>query len=299
MEIRDFSLSFELFPPQTAQGQEKLVDTCFKLNGFQPSYYSVTFGAGGSCQDKTISLVQTLREREICVAPHISCIGLKRERIVDMVDHYIQLGIKDLVLIRGDLADSDDCQAGDFHHASDLVAFIRQRTDDHFHIKVAAYPEYHPQARDALTDLNHFKTKMEAGADCAITQYFFDSAAYFQFVESCRRLGIKQPIIPGIMPIGNYQKLVQFSQMCGAQIPTWLHKRMLAYGDDQRSMEQFGIEVVSKLCQVLIQNGVPGIHFYTLNQLEPTRTIVQQLTSVFEKDEQICSKQVETQTTSF
>lgn len=273
----DFSLSFEFFPPQTALGREKLVATCLKLNEFQPGYYSVTFGAGGSSQDKTISLVQALRQQGVRVAPHISCIGLKRARVIHMVDHYLQLGIKDLVIIRGDLPDSGDQQQGDFHYASDLVTFIRERTNDHFHIKVAAYPEYHPQARDALADLNYFKAKMAAGADCAITQYFFDSASYFHFVDSCHRLGINKAIIPGIMPIGNYQKLVRFSQMCGAQIPIWLHKSIQAYGDDQQSIQQFGIEVVTKLCEVLIKNGAPGIHFYTLNQLEPTQAIVRQL----------------------
>jgi methylenetetrahydrofolate reductase (NADH) len=298
MKARDFSLSFEFFPPRTKQGRENLIDTCLELNRFHPRYFSVTFGAGGSEQDKTMRIVQDLRERGVRVAPHISCVGLTRDRIIDMIEHYIELGIKNLVLIRGDLPDSSEMLSGDFHYASDLVTFIRQHTDDHFHIKVAAYPEYHPQASDAISDLKHFKTKMEAGADCAITQYFFDSGSYFHFVESCCRLGIKQPIIPGIMPIGDYEKLVRFSNMCGAQIPTWIHKRITAYGDDQRSIRQFGIEVVTQLCQTLIQNGAPGIHFYTLNQLEPTRTIVQELDELVTNDDKIHTKQVEIQSIS-
>lgn len=271
------SISFELFPPKTPSAMEKLKATWQKLNSLGPSYFSVTFGAGGSTQTKTIEIVKALCAQGIRVAPHISCIGISRARIKQLLQRYIDSGINDLVVIRGDLPAGIQNHDGDFQHANELVLFIREQSKDHFRINVAAYPEVHPQAANGLVDLEHFKRKVNAGANYAITQYFFDVNAYFHFVDSCCKAGVQIPIIPGIMPISDYGRLCRFSRACQADLPLWLHKRMESYADDQASIRAFGIEVVTKLCQDLLNHGVPGLHIYTLNQLEPTKTILQRL----------------------
>jgi len=277
MDIHKPPISFELFPPKTLSGMAKLKATWQQLNSLGPSYFSVTFGAGGSTQAKTVEIVDALCAQGIRVAPHISCIGISRSRIRQLLQHYINSGINDLVVIRGDLPVDIQSHDGDFQHANELVSFIREQTEDRFHINVAAYPEVHPQAANGLVDLENFKRKVDAGANYAITQYFFDANAYFHFVDSCRKAGVQIPIIPGIMPISNYAKLCRFSKACQADLPLWLHKRMESYADDPASIRAFGIEVVTKLCQDLLNNDAPGLHIYTLNQLEPTKTILQRL----------------------
>lgn len=262
------SLSFEFFPPKTQQGMENLLQTAQQLATWQPDFFSVTYGAGGSTRDTTLNTVTTLQKTTpIAVAPHLSCIGSDREEIQHMLAQYKSHGMRRIIALRGDLP-SGMGQPGEFKYASELVALIRETTGNFFHISVAAYPEIHPQAKCAFNDIKNLKNKFAAGADSAITQYFFNADAYFYYRDACAKQGIQQPIIPGIMPILHFKKLQRFSETCGAEIPLWLCKRFEAYGDDVESVKQLGVEVVHHLCERLIAGGVPGLHFYTLNHAE-------------------------------
>jgi methylenetetrahydrofolate reductase (NADPH) len=264
--------SFELFPPKTEEGMEKLHATVKKLATVRPAYFSVTYGAGGSTRDRTTATVTWLREQGLETAPHISCIGSHRTEIRELLQEYQSQEIRRLVALRGDMP-SGMGEPGDFRYANELVAFIRAETGDHFHLEVAAYPEFHPQAPNARADLENFARKVQAGAHGAITQYFYNPDAYLRFVESCEQLGVDVPIVPGIMPINNYSQLARFSDACGAEIPRWLRKRMEAFGEDQTSARSYGLDVVTELCQRLLQEGAPGLHFYTMNQSDLPLTI--------------------------
>ena len=270
--------SLEFFPPRDAAGHERLVDTAKQLLVIQPKYVSVTFGAGGSTQSGTVEAVRTLRGMGCDAAPHLSCIGATRAKLRDILQAYKAEGIKRLVALRGDLPSGMGGDGGDLRHASDLVAFIREETGDWFHIEVAAYPEMHPQARDAASDLRHFAAKVKAGADSAITQYFFNADAYFDFVERAQAAGVDVPIVPGIMPITNSSQLLRFSDACGAEVPRWIRLRLAEFGDDKASIRAFGHEVVAGLCERLLKGGAPGVHFYTLNQTDATLGIWKALT---------------------
>ncbi len=269
--------SLEFFPPKTDQGREKLVSTQMALfEAIQPIYASVTFGAGGSTQEGTYESVMAIHQQGIEAAPHLSCIGSTHENIATLLNRYREQGIRRIVALRGDLP-SGMGASGDFRYANELVEFIRQETTDHFHIEVAAYPEFHPQAPNAFADLQNFKRKVEAGADSAITQYFYNIDGYLRFTEECEKMGLTIPIVPGIMPITNYTNLARFSEMCGAEIPRWIRQRLIAYGDDIESLREFGLEVTTRLCQDLLSAGAPGLHFYTMNQSAPTLQIFKNL----------------------
>ena len=271
------TFSFEFFPPKTEEGRVRLGEARDRLARLRPQFFSVTYGAGGSTRDRTRETVlETQRVAGVECAPHLSCIGATRSSIRELLDDYREHGVRRLVALRGDMP-SGMHEPGEFRYASDLVAFVRAETGRHFHIEVAAYPEFHPQARNAHADLAHFRTKVEAGADGAITQYFFNADAYFRFVESCEAMGLTLPIVPGIMPITNFSQLARFSDACGAEIPRWLRKRLEALGDDARAIADLGAEVVSQLCQRLLQGGAPGLHFYTMNRAEPTLAIWESL----------------------
>ena len=269
-------LSIEFFPPQTPEGVEKLRTTWAKLALLEPAFFSVTFGAGGSTQDRTLDTVEEIRAAGLTAAPHISCIGSTRERIRAIIERYRAAGIRRIVALRGDLP-SGMADAGEFHYANELVAFIRQETGDWFHIEVAAYPEWHPQAPNPDADLANFKRKVDAGADGAITQFFFNADAYEHYVAAARALGVTVPIVPGIMPIASFSKLARFADNCGADIPRWMRRKFEAYGDDADSIRAFGLDVVTELCQRLLARGAPGLHFYTLNQAGLTTEIVKRL----------------------
>jgi methylenetetrahydrofolate reductase (NADPH) len=255
------NLSFEFFPPKTLEGLTQLLETAQKLQHFRPEYFSVTYGAGGNTQDSTLKTIMTLQQHHLPVVPHISCIGSTQEKISELLHHYQQQGIKGLVALRGDLPSGAGSMSGDFHYARDLVAFIRATTGTAFNIFVAAYPECHPQAGNLQQNLQHFKQKVAAGATAAITQYFYHPDAYFHFVEACRKLNIDIPIIPGIMPLYNFSQLARFSEMCGAEIPRYMRKQLETLGDDIAAIQEFGIEVVSRLCRNLLAAGAPGLHF--------------------------------------
>ena len=270
--------SFELFPPKTDAGMDKLKAAVAELNTVKPAYFSVTYGAGGSTQGRTFATVDWLREQDIDTAPHLSCIGADRNEILDILNRFKNQGIHRIVALRGDLPSGAGLGSlSELRHANELVALIRADLGEHFHIEVAAYPEVHPQAANADTDLKHFKRKVDAGANGAITQYFYNADAYFDFVERCEKSGIAIPIIPGIMPITNYTQLARFSDACGAEIPRWIRKRLEAYGDDIASIRAFGEDVVSAMCERLLAGGAPGLHFYTMNQAGPTLAIWQRL----------------------
>jgi len=272
------SYSFELFPPKTPEGLARLADTVQRLNAVAPAYFSVTYGAGGSTRAGTFETVSLLRAQDIDTAPHLSCIGASRAEIRDLLHHYRTGNIRRLVALRGDLPSGMGAAAtGELAYANELVAFIREETGAEFHIEVAAYPEVHPQAPGARRDLENFKRKVAAGADAAITQYFYNADAYFAFVDACRRLGIEIPIVPGIMPITNYSRLARFSAACGAEIPRWIQRRLEDLGDDLDGIREFGHQVVLDLCRRLIAGGAPGIHFYTMNQATPTLQLWQDL----------------------
>ena len=273
-DTRTFSL--ELFPPQTAEGAEKLRATRAQMALLKPRFFSVTFGAGGSTRDRTLETVLDIQREGHAAAPHLSCIGSTRESIRSILEQYRAHGIRHLVALRGDLP-SGMAQPGTFRYANELVQFIRAATGDWFHIEVAAYPEYHPQARSPLDDLLAFRRKIEAGANSAITQYFYNFDAYAQFIDQCRRVGIDVPIVPGIMPISSYSSLARFSDNCGAEIPRWIRKKLESYGDDSASIRAFGLDVVTQLCEKLLASGAPGLHFYTLNQASLTSTLWQRL----------------------
>jgi methylenetetrahydrofolate reductase (NADPH) len=262
---KKFEVSFEFFPPKTAEGVDKLRDTRVQLARFNPEFFSVTFGAGGSTRDRTMDTVLEIQREGFQAAPHISCISSSKAEIRDLLLAYQAQGIKRLVALRGDVP-SGEVSAGDFRYASELVQFIREETGDYFYIEVAAYPEFHPEARTPAADLQNLKRKMDAGANSAITQYFYNADAYFRFLDQCDALGITMPIVPGIMPIYNITQLARFSSICGAEIPRWLKMRLEEYGDDMASLRAFGVDVVSELCETLLARGAPSLHFYTLNQ---------------------------------
>lgn len=270
-------ISFEFYPPKNHEQREQLDRTAAKLSPRRPDYVSCTFGAGGSTLSYTSETVRHLQQTHgFDAAPHLSCVGGSREEIRELLKLYKAIGCRRIVALRGDLP-SGMGHPGDLRYASDLIAFIRAEHGDHFHIEVGAYPETHPQADSALEDLKHFKTKVDAGADAAITQYFYNADAYFHFVDAVRRLGVEVPITPGIMPISNFSQLRRFSEQCGAEIPRWISKRMQAYGDDADAVRDFGADVVAALCERLIAGGAPGLHFYTLNLAKPTNTVLSRL----------------------
>jgi len=264
--------SFEFFPPKTPEGMTKLQAVRDQLASRNPDFFSVTYGAGGSTRERTIDTVLTLHAQGIPVAPHLSCIGATRESLKELLDLFVENGINRIVALRGDLP-SGMGSPGELRYANELVEYIREHSGDHFNIEVAAYPEFHPQAVSAEDDLQNFKRKVDAGASSAITQYFFNPDSYFYFVDRCEKMGINIPIVPGIMPITNYSKLARFSEACGAEIPRWIRKQLQAYGDDSESIIQFGTDVVTDMCEKLLAAGAPGLHFYTLNQAEPSLAI--------------------------
>jgi methylenetetrahydrofolate reductase (NADPH) len=271
------AISFEFFPPKTDEQRDGLGKTVRALKTHAPQYVSMTFGAGGSTLSYTVDAVRGLHhEHALDAAPHLSCMGGTRAEIAALLTSYREIGVRRIVALRGDLP-SGMASFGDFRYASDLVAFIRAETGDHFHIEVACYPEVHPQAEDAHADLANFKRKVDAGANGAITQYFYNADGYFRFVDAARRLGIDAPIVPGIMPIANFSQLRRFSEMCGAEIPRWLGKRLTALGDDAEAIREFSADVVADLCRKLIAGGASGLHFYTLNRAKPTQAILERM----------------------
>ena len=270
------TFSLELFPPQTPEGAEKLRAARARMAQLKPKFFSVTFGAGGSTRDRTLETVLDIQREGHQAAPHLSCIGSTRESIRSILEQYRSNGIQQLVALRGDLP-SGMARAGTFRYANELVEFIRSETGDWFHIEVAAYPEYHPQATNTQEDLLSFKRKLDAGANSAITQYFYNFDAYAHFIDDCQSLGIDVPIVPGIMPIASYSSLARFSDNCGAEIPRWIRKKLESYGDDSASIRAFGLDVVTGLCEKLLASGAPGLHFYTLNQDALTSTLWQRL----------------------
>lgn len=268
--------SFEFFPPQTPEGAEKLAATRKQLALLKPEYFSVTFGAGGSTQGRTLEAVRQIKAEGYNAAPHLSCVGSTHDNILAMLNTYKDIGIKRIVALRGDLP-SGMATTGEFKHANEMVSFIREQTGDHFHIEVAAYPEFHPQAKSPRDDLLNFQRKINAGANSAITQYFYNADSYFYFVDECRKLGITVPIVPGIMPIVKFAQLARFSDACGAEIPRWMRKTLEGFGDDIESVQAFGLDVTSALCERLLKGGAPGLHFYTLNQAASSLAIWKRL----------------------
>ena len=268
--------SFEFFPPKTPEGMAKLRTTRQQLAQFKPQFFSVTFGAGGTTRDHTLDTVLEFRSEGYAAAPHLSCIGSSRENIRAILNAYRNNGIRHIVALRGDIP-SGMGEVGEFRFANELVEFIRAEHGDHFHIEVAAYPEYHPQARTAQEDLQNFARKVKAGANSAMTQYFFNADAYFAFVDEVDALGVTIPIVPGIMPINNFSQLARFSDACGAEIPRWLRLKLQSYGDDVASIRSLGLDVVTSLCDRLLEGGAPGLHFYTLNQAGAISSVCQRL----------------------
>ncbi|NJD36543.1 MAG: methylenetetrahydrofolate reductase [NAD(P)H] [Betaproteobacteria bacterium] len=261
----NLELSIEFFPPQTTEGMEKLRTTVTRLAALKPEFFSVTYGAGGSTRDRTLATVMEIAAQGHSAAPHLSCIGSTREGIREMLATFAERGIRRIVALRGDLP-SGMADAGEFRYANELVKFIRDETGDRFHIEVAAYPEWHPQAKSPRDDLLNFKRKVDAGASSAITQYFYNADAYEHFVAQARALGVTVPIVPGIMPISSFSKLARFSAACGAEIPRWMRRKFESYGDDAESIRAFGLDVVTELCQRLVDRGASSLHFYSLNQ---------------------------------
>ena len=266
--------SFEFFPTKTDAGHEKLLATARTLASYNPDFFSCTYGAGGSTRDRTLNTVLQLEsEVKVPAAPHLSCVGDSKEDLRALLAQYKAAGIKRIVALRGDLPSGMGMASGELRYANELVEFIRAETADQFHIEIAAYPEMHPQAHNFEDDLANFVRKAKAGADSAITQYFFNAESYCYFGERVQKLGVKIPVVPGIMPITNYSKLARFSDACGAEIPRWIRKQLEAYGDDAKSIQAFGEEVITRMCEQLLQGGAPGLHFYTLNQAEPSLAI--------------------------
>jgi len=270
------SVSFEFFPPRTEEGVFKLNKTIKTLSEFNPEFFSVTFGAGGSTKAKTLETVLTIEASNNNGVPHLSCISASKAEIRTLLNEYKTHGIKHLIALRGDNP-SGTISHGDFKYANELISFIREETGEYFHIQVGAYPEYHPEADSATDDLNNFKRKIEAGANSAITQFFFNADAYFKFIEECQKKAISVPIIPGIMPIYNIKQLSRFSSNCGAEIPRWLRLKLESYDDDIQSLRDYGVDVISELCETLVQYGVPGIHFYTLNESKIVSKIIKNI----------------------
>ena len=269
-------ISIEFFPPNTGEGAEKLRATRDKLAALKPSFFSVTYGAGGSTRERTFATVKEIAAAGHEAAPHLSCVGSSRDSIREILQEYAAAGIRRIVALRGDLP-SGAGAAGEFRYANELVEFIRAETGDRFYIEVAAYPEWHPQAKSPKDDLAAFKRKVDAGANSAITQYFYNVDAYLHFVDAVRKLGVDIPIVPGIMPIGSFSKLARFSDACGAEIPRWMRKTFESYGDDSDSIRAFGLDVVTRLCERLLAEGAPGLHFYSMNMAGPTTEICRRL----------------------
>ena len=270
------TLSFEFFPPKTSEGKVRLRDTWQRLGQLRPKFFSVTFGAGGSTREGTLETVAEIRAAGYDAAPHLSCIASTREELSNQLERYRDAGIRHIVALRGDLP-SGVAACGELRYANELVAFIRERTGDWFHIEVGCYPEFHPQSRDAADEIRNFKRKVDAGANSAITQYFYNPTAYYRFIDACEAAGIAIPIVPGIMPIGNFAQLARFSDACGAEIPRWLRFRLESYHDDTASIRALGLDVVTSLCDKLLRAGAPGLHFYTLNQAALTTEIWRRL----------------------
>jgi methylenetetrahydrofolate reductase (NADPH) len=276
MNTSTLPVSFEFFPPKTPEGVDKLVGVRQNLYALNPDFFSVTYGAGGSTQDGTLQTVQAIIADGYAAAPHFSCIGATKDSVRAQLALFKQVGIKRMVALRGDLP-SGHGAFGEFKYASELVEFIRAESDDHFHIEVGCYPEVHPQAKSPETDLQAYVTKVKAGASSAITQYFFNSDAYFRFVDDAHQLGATIPVIPGIMPILSSSQLMRFSDACGAEIPRWIRLRLQAFGDDSASIKAFGLDVITDLCDQLRNAGVPGLHFYTMNQSAASLEICKRL----------------------
>jgi len=270
------AFSFEFFPPRTPEGKAKLRETWKQLGQLRPKFFSVTFGAGGSTQAGTLETVTEIRGAGYHAAPHLSCVASTREELKAQLERYRANGIRHIVALRGDLP-SGLAASGELRYANELVQFIREETGDWFHVEVACYPEYHPQTRNADDEIRNFKRKVDAGADSAITQYFYNADAYYRFVDACEAAGITLPIVPGIMPIGNFSQLARFSDACGAEIPRWMRVRLEGYRDDAAAIRAFGLDIVTRLCDDLLRAGAPGLHFYTLNQAGLTSTIWQRL----------------------
>lgn len=271
------TLSCEFFPPITAEGLTRLQTARQQLLALRPAYFSVTYGAGGSTRDRTIEIVlDTQSHSGVPAAPHLTCIASTQDGIRDLLNHYLAHGIRQIVALRGDMP-SGMRDSGEFRYANELVSFIRSEFGDHFHLEVAAYPEYHPQASSPAQDLANFKRKIDAGANSAITQYFYNPDAYFRFVEQCAKVEITIPIVPGIMPITNFTQLARFSDASGAEIPRWIRKKLESLGDDRAAIRTFGLDVVSDLCRRLLDGGAPGLHFYTMNLAGPTLAICERL----------------------
>ncbi|MHB8255369.1 MAG: methylenetetrahydrofolate reductase [NAD(P)H] [Acidiferrobacter sp.] len=268
--------SFEFFPPKSEEARAAFLAALTQLTPLQPRFFSVTFGAGGSTRERTLETVREIREHQAAAAPHLSCIGSTREGIREILATYKDLGVRHIVALRGDLP-SGMVDPGDFRYASELVQFIRAETGDHFHIEVAAYPEFHPQATSAESDLAHFKEKVQAGANSAITQYFYNADAYYWFIDACEAIGLSIPIVPGIMPITNHRQLLRFSEACGAEVPRWIRRRLEGFGDDAESIRSFGLDVTTALCAELLAAGAPGLHFYTLNRAAPSSIVWERL----------------------
>lgn len=273
MSETERTFSFEFFPPKSDEAVHKLRATRTRLAQVQPDFFSVTYGAGGSTREGTVNTVLEMHAAGLPVAPHISCIGSNEHSIRQLLQTYQKVGIRRLVALRGDLPSGMAAGSARFRHANDLVEFVRAETDRYFYIEVAAYPEVHPQARTAAEDLSNFVRKMRAGADSAITQYFFNPDAYLRFVQDARRAGVREPIVPGVMPITNFVQLARFSDACGAEIPRWMRRKLEGFGDDRESIRAFGLDVVTSLCERLLAEGAPGLHFYTMNLAEPTLAI--------------------------
>ncbi len=268
--------SFEFFPPKSEEARAAFEAAFAQLAPLDPRFFSVTFGAGGSTRERTLDTVSEIVRQGKAAAPHLSCVGSTREGIREILATYKALGVRHIVALRGDLP-SGMVDPGDFRYASELVRFIRAETGDHFHIEVAAYPEVHPQATSAEEDLAHFQEKVEAGADSAITQYFYNADAYYWFVDACTARGVSIPIVPGIMPITNHRQLLRFSEACGAEVPRWIRRRLEDFGDDAESLRSFGLDVTTALCAELLAEGAPGLHFYTLNRAAPASLIWERL----------------------
>ena len=274
--MKPTELSIEFFPPQTPEGVEKLRVVRSKLAVLKPEFFSVTFGAGGSTRERTFDVVKEIAAEGFAAAPHLSCVGSTRDNIREILQDYKAAGIRRIVALRGDLP-SGMAEAGEFRYANELVEFIRAETGEHFRLEVAAYPEWHPQARSPRDDLAAFAKKAKAGANSAITQYFYNADAYFHFVDEAQALGVDIPIVPGIMPIAGFTKLARFSDACGADIPRWMRKKFESFGDDAESIRAFGLDVVTELCERLLKGGAPGLHFYCMNQSALTTEICNRL----------------------
>ncbi|MCP2041464.1 methylenetetrahydrofolate reductase (NADPH) [Neisseria sp. HSC-16F19] len=270
-------LSFEFFPTRTEEGRLKQAVTRKQLSQFKPAFFSCTYGAGGTTREGTLQAVRDIMADGIAAAPHLACVGATREEMVAILGEYRDMGIRHVVALRGDIPSGVGFGGQGLRYANELVALIRAEFGDAFHIEVAAYPEFHPQARSAEDDLNHFVRKCQAGADSAITQYFFNADSYFRFVDEVQSRGVDIPIVPGIMPIASFSKLARFSETCGAEIPRWLRLKLQSYADDTASIKALGLDVVTEMCSRLLANGAPSLHFYTLNQAGLVSTICQRL----------------------